>query len=321
MDPDVRALMDGLAAGFPALGESVLDAAQARRMLAELPAPELEPLPVGRVEQRMVDGAEGEIPARVYWPHGVDGSSDEPLPLVVFFHGGGWVLCDLDSHDAACRNLASLAEVVVVSVDYRLAPEAPHPAGVEDAYAATCWAHAHAAELGGDPDRLVVAGDSSGGHFAAVVALMARDRSGPPIAYQLLIYPVTQHDFETASYVENGEGYFTTRRHMRWYWEQYLSGGADVEDPYVSPLRADLADLPPAHVITAELDPLRDEGEEYARRLREAGVPTTARRYDGMFHGFFTFPQLLEAAQRANEREFGVLRSQLRALNESDVRS
>jgi acetyl esterase len=318
LHPDARALIDLLDGAFPALGEEVTDAAQARRILAEQPAPPIEPVPVGHVENRMVPGAEGEVPARVYWPRqdprpaGRDGAAGEPLPLIVFFHGGGFVLCDLDTHDAVCRNMANMIDAVVLSVDYRLAPETRYPGGVEDAYAATCWAHAHAAELGGDPERLVVAGDSSGGNFAAVVALMARDRGGPPIAFQLLIYPVADHDFTSPSYVENGDGYFTTATHMRWYWDQYTGGEQDRNDPYLSPLRArDLSGLPPARVITAEFDPLRDEGEAYATRLAEAGVETTSRRFDGMFHGFFTFSAIFPPGQAANEEEFATLRDRL----------
>lgn len=311
LNPQAKELIDLLDEGFPKLGEDVTDAAEARRLLAEQPPPPVEPAEVGRVEDRTVPGADGDIPARVYWPLGRDGVEGEPLPLVVFFHGGGFVLCDLDTHDAVCRNLANMAHAVVLSVDYRLAPETPYPGGVEDAYAATVWAHAHAAELGGDPERLVVAGDSSGGNFAAVVALMGRDRGGPPIAYQYLIYPVADQDFETASYRENGADYFTTATHMHWYCQQY---GGDAADPYVSPLRAeDLSGLPPARVITAEFDPLRDEGEAYARRLQEAGVDVTSRRFDGMFHGFFTFSLIFPPGQAANEEEFAALRERLHA--------
>jgi acetyl esterase len=310
LHPQAEELIALLDAGFPKLGEDVTDAAEARRLLAEQPAPPVEPPEVGRIEDRTVPGAEGDVPARVYWPLGRDGAEGEPLPLIVFFHGGGFVLCDLDTHDAVCRNLANMAEAVVLSVEYRLAPETPYPGGVEDAYAATVWAHAHAAELGGDPGRLVVAGDSSGGNFAAVVALMARDRGGPPIAYQYLIYPVADQDFGTVSYRENGNDYFTTTTHMRWYCQQYRG---DADDPYVSPLRADLSGLPPARVITAEFDPLRDEGEAYAERLREAGVDVTSRRFDGMFHGFFTFSLIFPPGQTANEEEFAALRQRLHA--------
>jgi acetyl esterase len=309
IDPQAEELIALLDAGFPKLGEEVTDAAQARALLAAQPAPPISPAEVGHVEDRTVAGADGPIPARVYWPRGYDRISGTPLPVIVFFHGGGFVLCDLDTHDAFCRNLTNMADAVVVSVDYRLAPETPYPGGLEDAYAATVWVHEHAAEIGGDPERLAVAGDSSGGNFAAVVALMARDRGGPPITYQFLIYPVTDQDFETTSYRENGADYFTTETHMRWYCEQY---GGDADDPYVSPLRApDLSGLPPARVITAEFDPLRDEGEAYARRLSEAGVDVSVRRFDGMFHGFFTFSLIFPPGQAANEQELPALRTRL----------
>ncbi len=287
------------------------DAAEARALLAAQPAPPVAPAEVGRVENRLIAGAEGPIPARVYWPAGREGPGGTPLPLIVFFHGGGFVLCDLDTHDAFCRNLTNMADAVVLSVDYRLAPETPYPGGLEDAYAATVWAFEHAAELGGDSQRLAVAGDSSGGNFAAAVALMARDRGGPPIVFQFLIYPVTDQNFDTTSYRENGDGYFTTATHMRWYCEQY---GGDPADPLVSPLRAaDLSGLPPARVITAEFDPLRDEGEAYARRLSESGVEASVRRFDGMFHGFFTFSLIFPPGQAANEEELPALGERLQA--------
>jgi acetyl esterase len=290
------ALLD---AGFPKLGEEVTDAAQARALLAAQPAPPVEPAEVGRVENRLIAGAEGPIPARIYWPAGSESAGGMPLPLIVFFHGGGFVLCDLDTHDAFCRNLANMADAVVLSVDYRLAPETPYPGGLEDAYAATFWAYEHASELGADPQRLAVAGDSSGGNFAAVVSMLARDRGGPPIVFQFLIYPVTDQDFDNASYRENGAGYFTTATHMRWYCEQY---GGDGDDP---------SGLPPARVITAEFDPLRDEGEAYARRLSDAGVEASVRRFDGMFHGFFTFSLIFPPGQTANEEELPALRERL----------
>jgi acetyl esterase len=200
---------------------------------------------------------------------------------------------------------------VVLSVDYRLAPEHRFPAAAEDAYAATAWAFAHAAELGAVPSRLAVAGDSAGGNLAAVVPLMARDRGGPPLRSQVLVYPAVDCAQNTPSCRDNGEGYFLTAAHMRWYWEQYL-GAADGAHPYASPLRAtDLRGLPPAYVVTAEFDPLRDEGEAYAQRLRDAGVPVIVRRYDGMFHGFFSLADLLPAAREANVAVFAALREAL----------
>jgi acetyl esterase len=199
--------------------------------------------------------------------------------------------------------MANATDAVVMSVDYRLAPEYPFPAAAEDAYAATRWAHDHAAEVGGDPSRLAVAGDSAGGNLAAAVPLMARDRGGPAISFQLLVYPALERNFDTASYRENAEGYFLTKVQMQWYWDQYLGDDDDAAaHPYAAPLAAaTLEGLPPAHIVTAEYDPLRDEGEAYGRRLAEAGVPVDVRRYDGMFHGFFSMDMLDESRQASAE--------------------
>lgn len=309
LDPVARVLIDTLVQVFPDVGTKVFDAAEARRILAAAPMPPTEPIPVAKVEDRRIPGAPDgpPIPVRVYWPQ----TGSNGLPVVVYFHGGGWVLGGLDSHDPLCRSLANEVGAVVVSVDYRLAPEHRFPAAAEDAYAATAWVHAHATELGAAPSRLAVAGDSSGGNLAAVVALMARDRGGPPLRFQLLVYPVVDYARNTPSYRANAEGYFLTATHMRWYWDQYL-GTADGAGPYASPLRAhDLRGLPPAYVVTAEFDPLRDEGEAYAQRLREAGVPVSVRRYDGMFHGFFSLAGLLPAAREANGAAFTALRAAL----------
>jgi acetyl esterase len=218
----------------------------------------------------------------------------------VFFHGGGFVVGDIDTHDATCRGLAKAAHCIVVSVDYRLAPEHPFPAAPEDCYAATVWVADNAASLGGDGARLAVGGDSAGGNLAAVVALMARDRGGPALAHQLLIYPVIDHNFDTASYVENGRGYLLSREMMMWFWGLYLEDASDGSNPYASPIRAeDLSGLAAATIISAEFDPLRDEGEAYARRLGDADVAVTARRYDGMVHGFFAMTAVLDRAREA----------------------
>jgi acetyl esterase len=220
--------------------------------------------------------------------------------LLVYFHGGGWVLGGIETHDGVCRELANAAGCVVVSVDYRLAPEHKFPAAVEDCYAATQWAAAHAGDLGADARRLAVGGDSAGGNLAAVVSQMAPDRGGPPIVFELLVYPVTTAAFDTPSYRDNAEGYLLTAGDMRWFWNHYLNGPADADNPYASPLRATrLAGLPPALVITAEFDPLRDEGEQYAQRLEEAGVPTRLIRYDGMIHGFFGMSHMMDKAKAA----------------------
>jgi acetyl esterase len=220
------------------------------------------------------------VPARVYRP-----AADEVLPTVVYVHGGGWVVGSVQSYDASCRALAARTPAVVVSVDYRLAPEHPFPAAVDDAWKAMQWVAEHAAELGADPQRLVVAGDSAGGNLAAVVALRARD-AGVPLALQVLIYPVIDADLDSSGYARLGQGLNLTRAKMAWYWSCYL-GGADGANPDASPLRArDLAGVAPALVLTAEFDPLVDEGAAYARRLRESGVSTTLTQYDGQIHGF-----------------------------------
>jgi len=251
--------------------------ADARRFMEE------ETLEVWGEPDAVADVADrdlGGIRARVYRP-----DADGALPVVVYFHGGGWVVGSIESHDPLCRALAVGAPSVVVSVDYRLAPEHPFPAAVGDAWAATQWVAEHAAELGADPERLVVAGDSAGGNLAAVVALRARD-AGLRLALQVLIYPVTDADLDSSGYARLGEGLNLTRAKMEWYWRRYLDG-ADGVHPDASPLRAaELAGVAPALVQTAEYDPLGDEGADYAHRLREAGVPVTLTQYDGQVHGF-----------------------------------
>ena len=257
-----------------------------------------------KVEDRTIPGPGGPLPVRIYVPEGPG-----PKPGLVYFHGGGFVLCGLDTHDSTCRELANGAGCVVVSVDYRLAPEAKFPAAPEDCYAATCWTAEHAPELGIDPARLAVAGDSAGGNLAAVVSLMARDRKGPALVHQLLIYPVTDHGLETVSYKENGEGYILTTGMMKWFWRHYLASEQDGANPLASPLRAeDLRDLPPATVLTAQYDPLRDEGHAYAEKLRKAGVPTAYTSYDGVFHGFFGMTELIPRARRAVDDACAALR-------------
>lgn len=312
LDPTAKLILDVMEHTWPRVEH--YPGAEARRLAREatqLAAATVTPEPVARVEDRRIPGPAGDIPVRIYWPRRRPGGAAPPL--LVYFHGGGWVICDLDTHDGTCRALVNEVGCVVVSVDYRLAPEHRFPAAVDDAYAATVWTAAHGAELDADPTRLAVAGDSAGGNVAAVVSLMARDRGGPQLAFQLLVYPVTDHDFETASYRENGEDYIIlTRSAMEWYWDQYVPEVARRSDPYAAPLHArDLSGLPPALVITAECDPLRDEGEEYGRRLREAAVPTEVRRYDGMMHGFFNMHAVLDGAKQAHEAAAGALRSAL----------
>ena len=295
LDPQAQAVLDLYrAAGIPPT--HMLSVAEARAgMIARAAAVPGEPEPVARLEDRALPGPSGEIPIRIYTPAG-----QGPRPVLVYFHGGGWVLGNLETHDRVCRSLANAAGCVVVSVDYRLAPEHRFPAAAEDAYAATRWVAENAAALGIDGARLAVGGDSAGGNLAAVVALMARDRGGPALGQQLLIYPVTDHDFETPSYREHAEGFLLWRESMVWFWDHYLPDVAGRDDPYASPLRAaELRGLPPAYVITAEYDPLRDEGEAYAARLREAGVPVVSKRYPGMLHGFFGTAHVVDLAGQA----------------------
>ena len=256
---------------------------QARAM--QMAQPRLAGPEVSAVEDRMAPGPRGDVPVRVYRPTGAGGGA---LPVTMWFHGGGWVVGNIETNDATCRALANESGSIVVSVDYRLAPEHRFPIPFDDCYAATCWAVEDAASFGGDPSRVAVAGGSAGGNLAAAVALRARDEGGPTLAQQTLVYPVTDRDFERPSYVANGNGYGLDMDTMVYFWDCYLSSEDDASNPYVTPMLAeDLSGLPPAYVLTAEYDPLRDEGEEYAERLRAAGVPTTVTRYDGMIHGFF----------------------------------
>lgn len=268
---------------------------------------------VARVETREIPGPAGPVTVRIYRPAG-----DGDKPGLVYFHGGGFVLCGLDTHDSTCRELAAGADCVVVSVDYRLAPEAKFPAAPEDCYAATQWTADQASALGIDATRIAVAGDSAGGNLATVVALLCRERGGPVLAHQLLIYPVTNHDFETISYKENGEGYFLSRDMMRWFWHQYLESDSDGANPLASPLRADdLRDLPAATIFTAEYDPLRDEGRAYAERLEAAGVPTAYTNYPGVFHGFFAMADQIPRARQAVDDACTALRRAF-AVNVAD---
>jgi acetyl esterase len=304
--PEIRSLLDQQAtSGRPPLHHQSVEQARAFHVgdAAALNGP---PAPVAAVADRRVPGPAGELPVRVYTPEG-----EPPFPIVVFFHGGGWVVGTLDTYDPLCRALAAATPAVVVSVDYRLAPEHRWPAAVEDAYAATEWASRNAAGLGGAQHRLAVAGDSAGGNLAAVVALGARDRGGPAIAFQLLVYPVLDAAGGTASWREYADGYHLTADGMRWYWDHYL-GGADGAAPDASPLRAAfVGGLPPALVIGAEYDILRDEGEAYAARLAEAGVDASASRHAGVVHGFVRWRAVTGAAGDALQEAATALRSAL----------
>jgi len=249
----------------------------------------------------------GGLPARVYVPEG-----QGPFPVLLYFHGGGWVLGNLDSHDDLCRSLCKRAGMIVVSLDYRLSPETRYPGALNDASTALRWLASNAATIGGDPKRLAVGGDSAGGNLAAALAIRNRDRGGPSIAFQLLIYPVTVRDFDTPSYRRYATGYGLSRANMEWFWAQYLEKPEDAADPGAAPLNApDLSGLPPAFVATAEFDVLRDEGEAFAAKLAEAGVKTRCVRYLGLNHGFARLGALLPRANEALDDMAAALRSAL----------
>jgi acetyl esterase len=295
LDPEAQAYLEATAAlGLPSIPEQ---GAAAAREATRLRAPLLagEPELVARIEDRTVPGPAGEIRVRLYGP-----TASSPLPVLAYFHGGGWVTGDLDTHDSACRGLANRAQCLVVAVDFRSAPEHRFPAALEDSWAVVDWLGRRAGDLGGDPARLAVCGDSAGGNLAAAVALRARDRGAPPIAAQLLIYPVLDYDLETPSYQAKASGFGLTRDSMRWYWEQYLGEGGDGFVPEASPLRAgDLSGLPPALIVTCEHDPLHDEGEAYARRLAAAGVRFEHIDEPGMIHGYFRMAGVIGRARKS----------------------
>jgi acetyl esterase len=294
LDPQIAGLIETLDSGFPPV--HTMTGAQARAAIRSRFVANPQPEHVASVTDHQVPVDNGRIDVRVYRPE-----ASEPLPLLVYAHGGGFVFCDLDSHDGLCRNLANLIPAVVVSVAYRLAPEHRWPTGAEDLYAATRWAVDHAADFGADPSRVVVGGDSAGGNLAAVTTLMARDRGGPDLAAQLLLYPVIAADFDTDSYRLFGRGFYNPRPALQWYWDQYVPQFGDRQSPYASPLHGDLGGLPPAVVVLAGHDPLRDEGIAYADALEAAGVPITRCAFDGGIHGFMTMP-MLDIAHQARRQ-------------------
>ncbi|ORB72695.1 alpha/beta hydrolase [Mycobacterium scrofulaceum] len=302
LDPQVASLIEGLDAGFPPV--HTMTGAQARAAIRERFVPPAQPEPVATVRDQTIPGTDAEIPVRIYRPHGH--ADDAGLPILVYAHGGGFVFCDLDSHDGLCRSLANLVPAVVVSVGYRLAPENPWPAAAEDVYTATRWA---AGATGGSSRPVVVGGDSAGGNLAAVAALMARDRGGPAIAAQLLLYPMLAAGFDTESYRLFGEGFYNPKAALQWYWDQYVPAPADRDHPYASPLRADLDRLPPAVLVTAGHDPLRDEAIAYADALQSAGVVAVRCGFEGGVHGFMTMPMLdiAHQARRQACRELATL--------------
>lgn len=305
LDPQAIAVIRYLAElAHPSLEK--VPASEARRLYRETRAALRPPGPVLPVVGDLnAEGTAGSIPLRLYRP------SNGVLPALIYFHGGGWVLGDLDTHDVLCRQLALQAGVIVIAVNYRLAPEHPFPAAVDDCYSATAWISANALALGVDNTRLAVGGDSAGGGLATVVTLMARS-GGPSLKYQILVYPVTDLRAQTESYSKYADGYLLTRNLMRWFIAQYATTEDDVRDWRASPLLAPSVDgVPPALVMTAGLDPLRDEGEAYARRLEEAGVPVDYMCLGGMVHGFWTMGGKIDTANRAVSYAASALRQRL----------
>lgn len=286
LDPEAQAIIDRVAAAGIAPWHTQQVAAarevyEARtRLLAE------DVLPVASVVDRVISGAVGPLPARVYHPQ-----PGRTLPVLLYLHGGGWVLGSVDTHDRVCRELALETGGVVVSLAYRLAPEHPHPAALEDAWAALLWLAEHADQVGGDPTRIAVSGDSAGGHLTAALSLLARDRQGPRIRAQVPIYPALEPRFDTPSMIANREGYLLTRGDLEWFWGHYLAGQQPGPDGYAAPLlAADVTGLPPALVITAEFDPLRDEGRAWVSRLALAGSCVELAEYAGVTHNFVVLP-------------------------------
>ena len=288
LKPHVAAILNAMAeAGRPGLHELSPTDARAGYQLMHA---ELTKVKLAKVENAEADS----VPIRLYRP-----SLEPNLPCIVFYHGGGWVIGDLETHDAPCRMLAADTGFVVIAVDYVLAPEHKYPWPVQNGYSALCWIAEHASELDIDADNLAVAGDSAGGNLATVMCLKARDEAGPSIKHQVLIYPVTDGAMDTGSYVENGEGYMLSRDTMTWFFGHYATE-AERLNADVSPCRAEsLAGLPPATIMTAEFDPLRDEGESYAKQLKSAGIDVEMTRFDGQVHGFFTMTDMMPEAAEA----------------------
>jgi acetyl esterase len=305
LDPQCRSFLDQLAAmGGKPLHELTPEEARARVLPPELGG---EEQPVHSVVDRKIPGDGGLLAVRVYRP-----SAAPSLPGLVYFHGGGFVLGGLDMNDRPCRALANDSGCVVISVDYRLAPEHPFPAAADDAYAATSYVADHAKDFGVDPRRLAVGGDSAGGNLAVVVALRARDSGGPALAFQLLVYPLVDFTDDSPSMREYADGHFLTAAGLDWFAQHYLPPAVDRRQPWVSPFHANLKGLPPAFIQTAECDPLRDQGEAFAQRLQQAGVNVTLQRYEGMFHPFFSLPGVIDGGRTANADAAAALRTALR---------
>jgi acetyl esterase len=296
LDPQIEALLQQMAA-LESFDYREVTPEGLRQTMKMIAAADGLPEAVGSVEDASADGPAGTIPVRVYRPAGAGAA---PWPILVWYHGGGWVIGDLDTADTTCRKLANRSGALVVSVDYRLAPEHPAPAPVEDCWAALCWVAGAATKLGGDPSRLAVGGDSAGGNLSALLAVRARDSGGPALRYQLLVYPATDLTMSYPSHVENGDGYMLTNEATAWFLGHYLGPDDDPKHPSLSPhFSDDLSGVAPAVIITAEFDPLRDEGEAYAARLRDSGVAVDLRHYDGMIHGFFQMGGITPVADSA----------------------
>ena len=291
----VKSYLEKLASlDAPAVTESTPEALRAIQVQRKNLFP-TEVEPVASIQDRSIPGPGGDMRIRIYEPEG-----EPPHPLIVLFHGGGWVIGDLDTEDTTCRGLCRRAGAIVVSVDYRLAPETHFPGAVDDCYAATVWAVRNVSKLGASPSQIVTAGTSSGGNLSAAVALKARDEGNPEIAHQILFCPAIDYRFDRRSYLENADGFGLTGQAMRWFWKQYLGDNRDGFHPYASPIRAqNLSGLPAATVITAEYDVLRDEAEDYADALTAAGVNVQRTRYSGMIHGFNTRVGIIDGAKEA----------------------
>ena len=306
LDAQIESVMEQVAAlGFP---PSHTVSAQEARSNAKA-RPRGKGPNVHKVEDIKIPSAAGPIPARIYTP-----SNETSLPVLVWFHGGGWVVGDLESADATARHLCNESSSVIISIDYRLAPETKFPGASDDCYTATQWVSENASSLNADPEKIAVGGDSAGGNLAAVVSLMARDNQGPKIGFQLLVYPVTEMNFNTKSYIDNAEGYQLSRDGMIWYWDHYLEDKEAANNPYAAPMKAEsLQNLPPALIITAEYDPLRDEGKAYAERLKAEGVTTQYTMYSGMIHGFFGMASVVDKGRAAVKEAADAMRKALDA--------
>ena len=302
---EYQVMFEQLAAAGPAPSVRDLPVADGRNLYRAARAVNLD-LPIHEVSNALLPGPGGDIPIRIYQPQG-----DGPLGILVYFHGGGWVIGDLDTADAVCREIATLAEVIVVSVDYRLAPEHVYPAAVQDSYAALQWVNDNLETLQGN-GKIGVGGESAGGNLAAIVAQQSRDRGGPPIAFQCLLYPVTDAEMSRPSYSENGSGYLLETTTMEWFWDTYCPDLEQRLNADASPLRAkNLADLPPALVVTAEFDPLRDEGNAYAHALQAAGNSATLMCCEGLVHDFFSTAAVFGCSRGPFEKTINALREHL----------